>query len=307
VKDSENKVSVVHLIWSPLGMDVFTNFISSYCKYSSGYPHELVLLFNGMNTKEELMPYLKIMEDYRVQYRTLVQPEPWQDLDAYRWAAQQLDSKYILFVNSYSEFLSDDWLEKYMRHSIYDDIGIIGATGSWESYFRSVFIDNNLRWEKEKSFSQNFRKFKLLLKAFVYWRFLFPDFPNPHIRTNAFVIKRELMLSLKYELLRNKMAAFKVESGVNSITLQLMKKGLRTILIDKNGNSYSMNEWKSSAIFWSSNQENLLIADNQTRKYEFGDHTTRQRLFLHAWGMPNILSTQTAELNSIQHSANPLK
>ena len=298
-----NTVSVVHLIWPPLGLDPFNNFISSYCKYSSGHPHELVLLFNGMRTEDELLPYRKVVDSRNINYRVLLQPEDWQDLDAYFWAAEQLDSKHILFVNSYSEFMYDNWLEKYMQHCIYDDIGLIGATGSWESYFRSVFIDNNVKWERNKSFRQNFRKLKLMAKAFIYWRFLFPDFPNPHIRTNAFMIKRQLMCSLKHEPLRNKMAAFRLESGVNSLTMQVMKRGLQAILIDKYGKTYSMNEWKRAAIFWSSKQENLLISDNQTRKYEFADDATRQKLSIHAWGEV-VQSTLFNQSTALQSSTN---
>jgi hypothetical protein len=290
----------VHLVWPPLGIDTFSNFISSYCKYNSGYPHELVLLFNGIQTQKELSPYLKIADDKKVKYSILAHAQPAQDLDAYFWAAEQLNTKHLLFVNSYTEFMYDNWLSKYMQHSMFDDIGLIGATGSWESYFRSVFIDNNLKWERHKSFQQNFRKYKLLVKSFVYWRFLFPDFPNPHVRTNAFMISRELMRSLKHEPLKNKMAAFKFESGVNGLTVQVMKKGLRPILIDKNGNAYSINEWKHASIFWSSEQENLLISDNQTRKYEFGDDKTRQWLSLHAWGKANqSLTSNSTALHSI--------
>jgi len=256
-----------------------------------------------MKTEDELLPYRKIADARNIKYRVLVQPNAWQDLDAYFWAAGQLDSKHLLFMNSYSEFMYDNWLEKYMQHCIYDDIGLIGATGSWESYFRSVFIDNNLKWESGKTFNQNFRKFKLLVKAFVYWRFFFPDFPNPHIRTNAFMIKRQLMCSLKHELLQNKMAAFKLESGVNGLTVQVMKKGLQAILIDKHGRAYSMKEWKRAAIFWSSKQENLLISDNQTRKYEFGDDKTRQKLSTHAWG-EMVQSTLLNQSTALQSSPN---
>src|SRR6476661_4982979 len=95
-KSDENSVSVVHLIWPPLGQEVFNNFILSYCKHKDGYPHELVLLCNGVSNKEQISSYIQFIEEKNISYKLLFQPHPWQDLDAYFWAAGQLQSEYIL-------------------------------------------------------------------------------------------------------------------------------------------------------------------------------------------------------------------
>ena len=283
-KTAENTVSVVHLIWFPLGTGPFSNFICSYCKYSSGHPHELVLLFNGVSKLEDLLPYLQIIDEKKIPYRKLVCYGPRQDLEAYFWAAGQLESTYLLFLNSYSELLAEGWLEKYMQQSNIPKLGIVGATGSWQSYYRSVFINNNWKWDSDRSFGENIRKFKLLVKASIYWRFLFPDFPNPHIRTNAFMIRRELMTSLKTKKLKNKFAAFQLESGYNSITSQILRKGMVAIVIDRWGKSFKKREWVQSKVFWMENQQDLLVLDNQTKKYDVADEETRNKLSFHAWG-----------------------
>ena len=283
-KVSENRVSVVHLIWYPLGTEPFRNFISSYCKYKSGHPHELVLLFNGFSNAEDMLPYLQIIEEKKIPYQKLVSNGGRQDLEVYFWAAAQLESTYLLFLNSYSQFLAEGWLEKYMQQSDNPRIGIVGATGSWQSYYRSVFINNDWKWNNTKSPRENFRKFKLLIKASFYWKLLFPDFPNPHIRTNAFMIRRELMTSLKLKKLKNKFAAYQLESGYNSVTSQVLQKGFEAIVIDRFGKSYKKREWVQSKVFWMESQQDLLVSDNQTRMYDLADEETRNKLSFLAWG-----------------------
>jgi hypothetical protein len=45
-----------------------------------------------------------------------------------------------------------------------------------------------------------------------------------------------------------------------------------------------MEQWHLSDTFWRRNQENLLVADNQTRKYESSDSPSREIYSLLAWG-----------------------
>ena len=75
-----------------------------------------------------------------------------------------------------------------------------------------------------------------------------------------------------------------LESGYDSITRQILKQGKNCIIIDKFGNAYGIKEWAKAKIFWTENQEDLLIADNQTKKYQLGDAETRKNLSYHAWG-----------------------
>ncbi|HYJ38746.1 MAG TPA: hypothetical protein VEV87_09020, partial [Chitinophagaceae bacterium] len=253
-KTEDNIVSVVHLIWLHLGTGLFNNFISTYCKYNSGYPHELVLLFNGVSETEEIFEYIRIVEGKKIPYRTLVHYGNCQDLDAYFWAADQLKSTWLLFLNSYSEILAEDWLVKYLSPTSSREVGMVGATGSWQSYYRTVFINNKWKWERKQTFKENIRKFKLMIKALLYWRFLFPDFPNPHIRTNAFMIRRALMVSMKRRRLKNKLDAYAIESGYNNLTAQVFRKGMEAVVICKSGKSFKKSEWAGSKVFWNENQ-----------------------------------------------------
>ena len=60
-----------------------------------------------------------------------------------------------------------------------------GATGSWESHAEWVRGPVN-RWPRQ-------------LAKLPVWRRDFPRFPNPHVRTSAFAIERDLLLQTGLE------------------------------------------------------------------------------------------------------------
>lgn len=277
-------VTIVHLIWVPYGIGLFERFISSYSQYQAGYAHQLVFLFNGVNEEAAIEPYLAYANEHHISYANLVYPGACQDIDAYYWAAAQLNTEYLLFFNSYATILAHNWLQFYMQHASDPKIGIVGATGSWQSYSSSVFALNKLRWDAGQSIDVNYRKYKLLIKAFFYWRLLFPSFPNPHVRTNSFLISRELMLSLRRKPIKNKFQAYLFESGRNSLSRQVQRKGLSLVITDRRGARFGPEEWKQSGIYWIGAQQNLLVADNQTMRYASGDPAEKKKLTYLAWG-----------------------
>jgi hypothetical protein len=280
--DNPDSISVIHLIWLPYGVALFEQFVASYRKYDSGVEHELVLLFNGVYDKAQLLPYLSVIEKQNIPFRTLVYKRSCQDIDAYFWAAAQLDSSYVLFLNSYVEFLADNWLGHFIKHASHN-VGLVGATGSWQSYYSSS-IDSTWKWEWHKSVTENLKKYRKFLKATFWWSRFFYGFPNPHVRSNAFLIKRELFLSLEHEPLKNKFMAYVLESGKKSITNQVLRKGLNVLIVDCNGKAWEKEQWADSAVFWQGNQVNLLIADNQTRLYDKADTINKSKMTRLAWG-----------------------
>ncbi len=284
--NGNNAVSVIHLIWMDYGIELFRRFLESYIKYPAGYPHDLVLLFNGVNDVQETKPYLDLILEAGIKFQTHINYHRDQDLQAYFWVAERLNTPYLLYLNSYSELLEQGWLEKYMRHVNSTDIGIIGASGSWLSYYRTIMNKNSWGWERDKSFSQNLAKYRTLIKAIVYWKWMFPDFPNPHIRTNAFLISRDLMLQIKSRPLGSKkFKAYLLESGRRSITRQVLKKGLRVMVMDRNGILFKPEEWDEAKVFWISEQENLLVSDNQTQIYAGSDPSEKHGMSFNAWGI----------------------
>jgi hypothetical protein len=111
-----------------------------------------------------------------------------------------------------------------------------------------------------------------------------PRFPAPHLRTNAFLLGRELMLRIKAGPLNDKTETYLLESGRRSLTRQIEGMGLQVLVAGRDGATYGARDWPHSRTFWQGSQENLIIADNQTRSYERGDLEVRRALSAHAWG-----------------------
>ena len=74
------------------------------------------------------------------------------------------------------------------------------------------------------------------------------------------------------------------ESGRNSISRQLMRMGYKIFVIDKKGESFEEQSWVRSKTFWTGEQENLLVEDNQTRIYQKAEAQQKRQLSLLAWG-----------------------
>jgi hypothetical protein len=112
----------------------------------------------------------------------------------------------------------------------------------------------------------------------------FDQFPAPHLRTNAFMLRTRLMRELKSGRVRGKEEAYMFEGGKTSLTAQIRERGLKVVVVGKDGQSYDPEEWYRSETLWQGEQRNLLVADNQTRDYDSG--STRHRTFLSrfAWG-----------------------
>jgi hypothetical protein len=113
---------------------------------------------------------------------------------------------------------------------------------------------------------------------------LFSPFPNYHIRTNAFMISRDLMCKLHCNGIYSKLGAYKFESGRNNMTRQILRMKLVALVIGKDGAAYERKDWFRSNTFWQRDQNNLLVADKQTRIYANQTFEEKTILSWYAWG-----------------------
>ena len=86
-----------------------------------------------------------------------------------------------------------------------------------------------------------------------------------------------------YSLAR-KMDAYALEGGRHSLTRQVQAMGLRTLVVARDGSVYDHERWPLARTFWQGDQEQLLVADNQTRSYGDGGTDRRRLLSAFAWG-----------------------
>jgi hypothetical protein len=159
-------------------------------------------------------------------------------------------------------------------------VGLVGATGSWESIASTMLatsgVDHPLPIQRWCS-RLRARLIGVLLLM------LFPAFPNPHVRSNGFMITRKHFIAMRPARIRWKFQAWLFESGRNSITRRIMRRGLRVAVVGCNGTAYDINEWPISRTFWQNDQENLLIHDNRTLAYFRANLAMRARLSWAAW------------------------
>ena len=284
--DSNAKVCVVYLAWLPYGMQHFRNFIGSYCRHEAGHPHDLVIAFNGLALPHQDGPeaYLQYMKEAGVSVFRTVNFSKGQDIEIYSQMAGNLHHDFILYLNTYSVLLTDQWLKLYVQ-GWEAGRGVLSATGSWQSYYSSVFGLNKWMWEKGESFTNFIRKIKLMIKAGLYWRFLFDKFPNHHVRTNAFFTERALFEKVTRGLrIHSKFDAYLFESGKRGMTRMIESMGRTVAIVDRFGQVYDQQEWPQARVFRIGHQENLLVSDNQTNEYELAQDEQRQLLTRLTWG-----------------------
>lgn len=290
------EICVVHLVRAQNGTEPFVRFLKSYRQNPGGIEHDLLIVFKGFNNPNELSEYELLLENFK--YLSFKVTDEGFDFTVYFAVVNRYSEQYqyFCFLNSYSVIQDNSWLEKLHRHVSPPNVGLVGATGSWQSHrggtpsWRlpyAIFV---------RSFRHDKNSFccKRLLAAFYKsWRQLpffmsFDLFPNYHVRTNAFMISSELMKTIKCPLMQSKFDAYRMESGKLGFTRQVLASGNRVLVVGKDGVGYEKELWHKSNTFWQSNQENLLVADNQTRNYMDGDQETRQYLLSKAWGVSHF-------------------
>jgi hypothetical protein len=272
-------LGVVHLAWAPLGPEPVRSFLRSYHAHPAGIAHELVIVLNGAPedtgearsrdagalTQEDLAAELE-----GIEHRLVVLEEPVPDLAAYGVAARALDHQRLCFLNSYSVILADDWLAILARALDDSGTGLAGATASWES--QSQWIRGRARhWPYQL----------LRLRAA---RRDYPRFPNPHIRSTAFMVDRANLVAMNLDAAQDKRDTYLLESGRRSITRQILERGLRAVVAGRDGRAYGVKGWAASRTYRSGEQDNLLVADRRTEDWQAASARVCRRLSRDAWG-----------------------
>lgn len=306
-------VAVVHLVWGPLGPSPLRGFLDSYRRCSAGVDHELIIALNGVTSSQR--PELEA-ELQGVEHKLMLLKEPVQDLEAYGQASAELKHDRLCFVNSYSEILVDGWLAKLDDAVSLHSVGLVGATGSWAStrsaVLNGLFLPNAYRgviperriarqqlveMETEKQISRgglpatskrtvldSIRDTVSTFPRMPEQLIRFGGFPARHLRTNAFMGRRSLLNDLKIVKVKRKMDAYLLESGRNSLTQRVVDMGLRTLVVDRYGDTFTADQWPNSYTLWQGDQERLMISDNQTYLYANGGFDRRRLLAAFAWG-----------------------
>jgi hypothetical protein len=316
VANADLNLQVVYLLWAPLGEDVVRRFADSYRAHTAGVEHRLVVVCNGFDGPNDarLVAARRGLEG--IEFATIVLDDPVLDLAAYRIAAEQLSPARCCFLNSFSTIRAPHWLAHLNGALDAADVGLVGASGSWgsmRSYVRFQFgfggayaraygdrkatnrilaaiAQRNLTEPPPSGFLvPKLRTLRSILALQTVRNAVaqtrgFTTFPSPHVRSTGFMIDSETVAQLRLGSLASKMATYRLESGAASITAQVRRLGLRTLVVDRHGRHFEPDDWPASRTFWQGRQENLMIADKQTAHYAEVDDAGRNVLAGFAWG-----------------------
>jgi hypothetical protein len=265
---------VVYLAYEPYKIDNFKKFINNYKYLYSGQKHQLVICFKKFSSKKSILEWKKLLKG--IKYTAIIDNCKIDDFDfgSYIRVAGKYKNKIILFLNSHSYPIKNNWLKLIAKH--YTKKSLVGCTASYASLSSSFF-------SYPKYYRMNF------LKCLIYGffnLFRFPIFPNPHIRSNAFLIKGSDFLSLKLPIFfQHKLQTNMSESGWFGMTRQLKKKKFRIILANSKGEGYLEPAWIKSETFSYKDQDNLIISDNRTRIYKNSSLKNKKKEQKFHWGI----------------------
>ena len=128
----------------------------------------------------------------------------------------------------------------------------------------------------------------LFSKAIKSWRKFkknFSNFPNPHIRTTAFLINSKLFYNfIKFKKITNKLDSLKIESGKNSLTNYLKKKKIKTFVVNSDGEKFEEKNWKLSETYCYLNKNKSIISDKHSRKYLKLSNNEKNIIRSRVWG-----------------------
>lgn len=299
-------VGVVYLARRASGIDALARFLASYRAHDAGADHELILLMKGFAPADEKLARVVAAAP---SHRALSTPDEGFDVGSYLLAARTLDYRFLCFLNSHTRILADDWLAKLLRPVRDRTAALAGASGSYTSLrslglyrlhlptpYARVLPDRRraedellllelaqspesprARWSRGRRRFEDVKALRHLLRGFG-------TFPAPHVRTNAFLVERELYLHACRRPAQGKIDAWRFESGLHGLTTAAAMTGRPPVVVGADGQEHLPARWPESRTFWQGDQENLLVADNQTRLYDEGDVGRRELLARLAWG-----------------------
>jgi hypothetical protein len=291
------KICLVHLVRARNGIEPLRSFLNTYRTHNAGIEHDLLVVFKGFGRRDSLRPFE--MELSGLVHRTLTVNDYGFDLAAYFKAAAAIDHEYICFLNSFSRILCPNWLEVLFWNLTREGVGIVGATASWASVSTLPMARVKAIRPPEGWFQNLLYLPPIYALILSRARLFFPSFPNPHVRTNGFMMRRSVFNELQRTFFIRKIDAHRFESGNRGLTRQVMAIGLRPLVVGRDGMGYEVSDWAKSMTLWQGEQQNLLIADNRTDDYLRG--TDQVRLFLSefAWGpqaLPTLQSKDARDL-----------
>lgn len=259
-------------------------FFNSYDLHPAGIDHDLIVIVKGWENMDGLDEVLSMARLHNA--RVIELPDDGFDLGAYFRAAKEIPHEWCCFLNSFSCILHDNWLKLLHGAATRPGVGAVSCGGNWGTV-TNIWADQIFA-----ALNARLKTLLYLLKrtcyvAFHFWPHI-PAFPNPHIRTNAFITQRKLWLDFQAAstpaIPANKRDCFILEHGRKSFTRFIVSKGLTVFVLGADGRVFAPDRCLESGTFAVPNLPNLLIGDNQTEAYLSSPEARRREIEYWMWG-----------------------
>ena len=270
------------------GLSSSKEFFETYRTFHPGYPHDLIVIakgWMGIEGRDELQHLAQLNAAKIVDL-----PDDGLDWGAYMRLIPQLSHDWMCFLNTHSRPRVNGWLNLLMAATEIPsmNIGAVSASASWQSLEIPFLPQPSLKASYNTALIYPLRVIRNVIRLVANIRDIgdFAPFPNPHLRSNAFVIRRELFVEFATtkKIPQCKRDAAKLESGKAGFTAFLLAHGLKALVAGANGKVYESEQWIRSGTFRVPGQPNLIVADNQTTAYERADLHKKKILEIAAWG-----------------------
>lgn len=246
-------INVVYLAYlnkeAGYGIEIVEDFLNSYKLHKAGIEHSLIIIAKNWTDNILYKQLCQLAKENNAKIIDL--PDDGWDLGAYFRVAKILDSEYILFTASSTKILADNWLLKcYNAFKSNDSIQLVGPMGSWG--------------------------YRLNVK----------EFPNPHIRTSTFMIKRDLFLEYvsTQEFPQTKEDTHKMEHGETSITNFVLNKGYKSVVVNSDGEIFTPENWVYSQTYNTPKDNKSLFSDMRSALYYTYDDEKKRNMEMATWG-----------------------
>lgn len=279
----------------------------NYGRFSNAIYFFESLNFNSLKKKFNIQ-FVCLMKGWSISevesvccdsFRVVHVPNVGRDIYSYyHYAKYKTQSKFLFFFNTSSKILSEEFINTALLNLSLNKISILGATGSFAAPINSYYFET-INTKQYSATDILLNCFKKMVSRFVELIFKFMGIIFiPHLRTNAFSIRRDLFLkSFEYFKIGNppklKIFSLLYESSARGLTGYIKSIGGDILVVDKNGHLFESNKWIYSATYCSFGQVNLGVSDNRTTEYELASLPKKHKLYMGAWCKTfNVLSDE---------------
>ena len=165
-----NNVSVLYLARVQDGLKEITEFLQSYKIFPTQVDHELLVVVKGLDRDKDCETINSLLNSCSVAANLIwVSDEIGFDMDTYKWIVTQniIQTEFILCLKTSSRICSSSWLEKYVDLFADPALGLVGATGSYESLQSS--------WHAILNTQQKFLTGALPFSKVLEWKWILGD------------------------------------------------------------------------------------------------------------------------------------